>query len=251
MKRDRRANGYGTALLLVAMVVFLVMMEEHEPLFSITFAAYMFLLLFWLVSKYMELVRLKNEKRKTELQHLQSQVSPHFFFNTLNNLYGLIGKDQDKARKMVLQLSDMMRYSIYEGQKEWVTLEEELAYLQGYITLQQSRYHRQVLVDLEADVGHPQLKVKPLLFIILVENAFKHGVENMQKGAYVTIGVQTDDKGVDFRVENNTEPDTTTTSGGLGLENLKRRLELSYPGRHTLKTEASPEIFQAYLRLEL
>lgn len=143
----------------------------------VEFVVLYFILLFitiaqWIFKQIKAIIRLKNEKEKTELLHLKSQVNPHFFFNTLNNLYGLMEKDS-KEREMVLKLSDMMRYSIYEGQKDRVSLKQELDYLKNYIELQGIRYHKQSDVQFNSELENPQAKIMPLLFIILVENAFK------------------------------------------------------------------------------
>jgi two-component system sensor histidine kinase AlgZ len=140
---------------------------------------YVFLImlaLFWFTKQVISFFNLKNEKSKTELLHLKSQVNPHFFFNTLNNLYGLVGTDTKKAQELILKLSDIMRYSIYEGEKEDVALKEEVDYLKNYIELHKMRYHKEIDVKFEAQIDD-DYKVMPLLFIILLENAVKHGGE--------------------------------------------------------------------------
>ena len=123
--------------------------------------------LFWFIKQIISFFRLKNEKSKTELLHLKSQVNPHFFFNTLNNLYGLVGTDTKKAQELILKLSDMMRYSIYEGEKEVVTLKAEVDYLKNYIELHKMRYHKVIDVKVEVQI-EDDYKVMPLLFIILL-----------------------------------------------------------------------------------
>ncbi len=185
-----------------------------------------------------------------ELLHLKSQVNPHFFFNTLNNLYGLVGTDKEKAQKLILKLSDMMRYSIYEGEKEYVALEEEIQFLQNYIELHQMRYRKEITIKFEENINSDQ-KITPLLFIILLENAFKHGVENLRENAFIEIKITSEDNKVQFSIVNNFDPDEIPEKAGIGLKNLKRRLELMYPNRHQLIFSKKENIYETYLTLEL
>jgi two-component system sensor histidine kinase AlgZ len=194
---------------------------------------------------------LKNEKKQTELMHLKSQVNPHFFFNTLNNLYGLVGQDADKAQQLILKLSDMMRYSIYEGQNDVVTLAEEIEYLNNYIELHKMRYHKTIVVQFHIDVEDSSVKLMPLLFIILMENAFKHGVENLRKDAFVTVRLKATKQQIDFEIENNFDPAEQSEHPGIGLANLKRRLELAYDKKHHLATAKAGDVFTAKLSLQI
>jgi two-component system sensor histidine kinase AlgZ len=208
------------------------------------------LVLFWFIKQVITFFRLKNEKSKTELLHLKSQVNPHFFFNTLNNLYGIVGTDTKKAQELILKLSDMMRYSIYEGEKEEVTLKAEVDYLKNYIELHKMRYHKQIDVKFEAEI-EDDYKVMPLLFIILLENAFKHGIENLSKDAYVHIYINSKNNNVFFEIENNFDTTLTKEDNGIGLKNLKRRLELVYPKKHTLSFSTTENVYKAKLTLQL
>lgn len=228
--------------------------EDIEPAYSIAAFFYWSLLIYWIVrwlfAQIKSTLKQKKEKNNVELLHLQSQVNPHFFFNTLNNLYGLIDKDSTKAKDMVLKLSDMMRYSIYDGQKESVTLEEELAYIKNYIELHKTRYHKETDIKLHHHIQKEGVKVMPLLFIILLENAFKHGVENLRENAYVTISLIGSENEVVFSIENNFDPDELADNPGIGLKNLKRRLELVYPKRHTLSFSVTNDIYKVQLTLK-
>jgi LytS/YehU family sensor histidine kinase len=221
----------------------------------VEFIALYFIIIFitishWLFKQIKSIIKLKNEKAKTELLHLKSQVNPHFFFNTLNNLYGLVGSDTKKAQELILKLSDMMRYSIYEGEKEVVTLKAEVDYLKNYIALHKMRYHKQIDVKFEAEI-EDDYKVMPLLFIILLENAFKHGVENLSKDAYVYINIKAKDNKVLFEIENNFDTTLTKEDKGIGLKNLKRRLELVYPKKHSLSFSTKENVYKAQLTLQL
>ena len=227
---------------------FLAFFEDTEPFFSIALAFYFFSLLYLAIRDIRSLMRLKHENTKTELLHLQNQVSPHFFFNMLNNLYGLVEKDPKQARSLILKLSDMMRYSIYDGQKDWVALEEEVEYLQNHIELHKMRYHKKINTHFELDIQEEDMKVMPLLFIILLENAFKHGVEKLRADAYVSVSMIAIGGEICFMVENNFDA-TDDATPGIGLQNLKRRLELAYPRRHELTFEVIEDVYKAQLIL--
>ena len=206
------------------------------------------LIMRWVFKQTRAILTLKNEKAKTELQHLKSQVNPHFFFNMLNNLYGLVGTDAKKAQDLILKLSDMMRYSIYEGEKNLVTLEEEVEYLKNYIELHKMRYRKEIDIQFTNDISKNH-KVMPLLFIILLENAFKHGVENLRKDAYVYVHISTEGNNIQFTVENNFDSTTISKNPGIGLKNLKRRLELGYLNKHSLSFTITKEIYKVALTI--
>lgn len=225
-------------------------MEGFVEFVALYFALVFIAIAYWVFKQIKSIIRLKNEKAKTELLHLKSQVNPHFFFNTLNNLYGLMEKDS-KEREMVLKLSDMMRYSIYEGEKDWVTLEDEIKYLNNYIELQEIRYHKKSDVKFTHSVENPQAKIMPLLFIILVENAFKHGLENMDKNAYIHMDLTERDNKVVFTIENNFELQHSENTVGIGLKNLERRLELVYPKQHSLSLNIKDNNYSVNLSLNL
>lgn len=208
-------------------------------------------ILLWLIWQIKQLLDLKNEKIKNELLHLQSQVNPHFFFNMLNNIYGTMDKDIDRAKKIVLKLSDVMRYSIYEGEKPMVSLLDEITYLQQYIELHQMRYHKTIAVSFEVDTPrNEQIKLMPLVLIVLVENAFKHGVERLTKDAFVTIQIRTNNGILHIEVSNNFDSESRLNSKGIGLRNLKRRLELAYPKKHNLILEERENEFMTKLQLQ-
>jgi two-component system, LytTR family, sensor histidine kinase AlgZ len=259
-KRNRKRIGF--ALITIAIVPIAVTAYEviftanesviflgnYHPKVRILFLCYYLLLLcfgfFWGFRQIIYITNLKNEKLNAELMLLKSQVNPHFFFNTLNNLYGLVAKDSGKAQELILKLSDMMRYSIYEGEKETVTIQQEIDFLRNYIELHKMRYHKQISVDFNCTIVQ-NAQVVPLLFIILLENAFKHGVENLRENAYLKMNLTVDNKQIHFTIENNYEK--TENESGIGLKNLKRRLELSYPNQHELHFSVTENIYQSQL----
>ena len=220
----------------------------------VEFIALYFILVFitiahWLFKQIKSIIRLKNEKAKTELMHLKSQVNPHFFFNMLNNLYGLVDKDSKKAQELILKLSGMMRYSIYDGEKDTVLLSEEITYLENYIELHKMRYHKVIDVQFNIETNANDYEIMPLLFIILLENAFKHGVENLRENAYVHINLVAHNNEVTFEIENNFDTTEDKQESGIGLKNLKRRLELVYPKNHTLTMSKIDNIYSAKLNI--
>ncbi|MFD2522704.1 sensor histidine kinase [Emticicia soli] len=227
-------------------------LENYHPKFVFLVIGYYVLLLclgvFWFIRQIIIITRLNNEKTKAELMLLKSQISPHFFFNMLNNLYGLVAKDTKKAQELILKLSDMMRYSIYEGSKETVTLKEEIDFLKNYIELHKMRYHKPINIEFKCDTDGNQT-ITPLLLIILLENAFKHGVENLRTLAYIKIDLQSAANHISFTIENNYQ-ESENESSGIGLKNLKRRLELIYPNQHELSFSISGNVYKAQLILK-
>ena len=230
-----------------------VFLENYNPIIGITIITYYIILVslgvFWLTKQLISISKLKNEKAKTELMLLKSQVNPHFFFNMLNNLYGLVGKDAKKGQELILKLSDMMRYSIYEGEKDLVTLKDEVDYLKNYIELHKMRYHKTIDINFNCQIEE-DFKVMPLLFIILLENAFKHGVERLRDNAFVHINIVTFENEIRFTIENNFDSSEIPEQSGIGLKNLKRRLELVHPNKHTLSFSTAENVYKAQLTLQ-
>jgi len=235
----------------------IIMIEEYGDSDALVIVAFIyfpvlfFLITRWILKQTKNILSLKNEKAKTELMHLKSQVNPHFFFNMLNNLYGWVDKDPVKAKKLIISLSEMMRYSIYEGEKDSVSLEDEVVYMQQYIELHRMRYHKEIDIQFEIDTTEKPVHVMPLLFIILLENAFKHGVENLRENAFVHLKMVANDKQVIFEITNNFDPKEIPATPGIGVQNLKRRLELVYPKKHSLVLDSDNGIYKAKLTLEI
>lgn len=245
---------YRIALILIGIII-IIFNDTFGKLEGFAeFIAFYFILIFvtishWLLKQIKSIIRLKNEKAKTELMHLKSQVNPHFFFNMLNNLYGLVDKDSKTAQELILKLSDMMRYSIYDGEKDTVLLSEEITYLQNYIELHKMRYHKVIDIQFNIEIKDNDYEIMPLLFVILLENAFKHGVENLRENAYVYINLVTHNNEVKFEIENNFDAIHDNQESGIGLRNLKRRLELVYPKNHTLTIVKTDNTYNAKLNI--
>ncbi len=209
-----------------------------------------YLIFSWVYEKIKIIRGLKNEQVHSELALLRSQINPHFFFNTLNNLYGLAIEKSEETPKTILKLSEMMRYTIYDGKKERVSITQEIQFLKNYIDLHTIRHFETLAIRFRESVPNPSLQIAPLLLINLVENAFKHGVETMEKDAFIDLEISSTGNVVNFVVENNFESDGSH-SKGIGLENLKRRLSLVYPEKHEFKTTVLNNVYRVSLSIQL
>jgi hypothetical protein len=203
------------------------------------------------VRKTRTITLLEKEKTATELDLLKQQVNPHFFFNTLNNLYALSLRQAPETPETVLQLSELMRYVIYKAKDERVQLQEEVKYLQDYLDLQRIRLHQNADIDLAVNMSNPELAVPPLLFIILVENAFKHGIEPAISDCFLQMELTEQDGHITFVCHNSLDPamKKKVRPGGVGLQNLQRRLELLYPDSFEITVNAGPEDYRVVLNL--
>jgi len=208
-----------------------------------------YLVFYWIYKYRKGIQKLKSDKLEAELMLLKNQINPHFFFNTLNNLYSLIKKDANVAQDYVLKLSDLMRFTIYDSGKEKVPLKDEIQYLINYIELQTARYHKDIDVNFEKTIKNSEATVAPLLFIILLENAFKHGVEKATENAFVHIKLIEDDSKISFTVKNNYDAEESSENNGIGLKNLKDRLNLLYPNTHQLCSSMEENIYSATLEI--
>ncbi len=184
----------------------------------------------------------ENEKLKSELSFLRSQVSPHFMFNVLNSLASLARKKSDRVEDAIIQLSQLMRYSLYHTDKK-VTLEQEAEYLNNYIELQKLRFGASVEMRFHVDIVRRDVMIEPMLLVPFVENAFKHGV-GLMASPVIIIMLKANDDNIHFAVRNkfNASPsEIKDASSGIGLQNVKRRLDLLYKDHYTLNIYATKE----------
>lgn len=210
-------------------------------------------------SDWLSYVQQKSEMDKqnmqSELKFLRSQVNPHFLFNTLNSLYALTLKKSDLAPEIVIKLSEMMRYMLYECNEAFVPLQKEINYLKNYIELERLRHGRHIDIKLEIHGDVRQQRIAPLLFIPFIENSFKHGISKKISDGYVHIDLHVMPTTVHLDVVNSKAPQAPNPerkkSGGIGLVNVKRRLNLIYPDRHSLDVKDAPESFAIQLQVEL
>jgi len=186
-----------------------------------------------------------QQNKEAELQFLRSQINPHFLFNTLNNIYSLVYEQSPKAPSAMLQLSDLMRYMLYE-KKETVPVSKEWNYIQNFITLQKLRFDYEIQVQLTLEGDTSIHFIPPYLLIPFIENAFKHG-DFRNDPLKVMLAVS--GSSLQFTICNRIGHQNKDEAGGIGLDNVKRRLELLYPGRHELETKTENGSFTAQLRL--
>lgn len=187
-------------------------------------------------------LRMQEEKKKhaeAELDWLKNQLNPHFLFNTLNNISSLIYVDADVAQESIGQLSDLLRYTLYESNRPLVPVAGEIEFMANYIDLMKLRCNDLATVEAHMPVPRKPMQVVPLLFISLIENAFKHGV-NSRMPSFVRISLEAEGDDLVFTCENSLHPKPAVdrAGSGIGLENLHRRLELTYPGRYSYRQEA-------------
>jgi len=195
---------------------------------------------------------LEKEKLNSELAFLKNQVSPHFFFNTLNNIYSLIGIDVTTAQDSVLKLSKLMRYLLYESEHGETLMSHEIDFMNNYIDLMKLRLNSKVNLLIDFPEYYDDFNIPPLLFIPFIENAFKHGV-SYREPSFIFIRMELDDKQIVFSTQNSlgrsSQPDNGQHSG-IGLENVSKRLNLLFPGKHALKTEQSETDFLVELSIQ-
>lgn len=196
---------------------------------------------------------LETRTMQTELRFLKSQINPHFLFNTLNSLYAHTLKKSDQAPEIVLRLAEMMRYMLYDCNEKWVELGKEVTYISNYLELERLRQGKNADICFEVQGSVSQHRIAPLMFIPFIENCFKHGLGNNISQGFVHISLSASEDEVSLTIENSKPerlPDPLSgRSGGIGLVNVRRRLELLYPGRYDLKIEDKPGIYQVKLNL--
>jgi len=195
---------------------------------------------------------LEKERLNSELAYLKNQISPHFFFNTLNNIYSLIGIDASEAREAVLKLSKLMRYLLYDSEQGKVMLSDEIGFLTHYIDLMKLRLNHKVGLSVALPENFTDLGIPPLLFIPFVENAFKHGVSNRGQ-SFIDIKMTVDGTQISLIIKNSIAAGGQHVEGqhtGIGLENVQKRLKLLFPGKHHLKIVQTNDDFMVELHLE-
>lgn len=197
--------------------------------------------------------KLEREKLETELQYLKAQIHPHFFFNTLNNLYSLVLKKSEKAPEVVLTLSDLMRYVLYESNTPKVSMDKELKHIRNYIQLERLRLPADAEIRFKVHGDLSLLSIEPMLIIPLIENCFKHVSAPMGDSCWIHIEINVQDGNLQVKTENSIDSTMqgVTVQGGVGLSNVERRLELLYPGRYELKSIADDFSYLCKLKIAL
>ncbi len=199
-----------------------------------------------------ELQELERKSLEQQLAYLKYQINPHFFMNTLNNIHALVDIDPEKAKDTILELSKMMRYVLYEGDKQMIPLQRETDFLKTYISLMHLRYTDKVRISVQLPERVPEVGIPPLLLITFVENAFKHGISYKQE-SFIDVKLSLDDDRLKFTCKNSNTAtsDKEEKKGGVGLTNVKQRLTLLYGDRYTLDFDESENIYEVLLLLPL
>jgi two-component system, LytTR family, sensor kinase len=197
--------------------------------------------------------RIELEKTVAELNFLRAQVNPHFLFNTLNNLYALIIEKSDKSGECVLKLADILKYILAEGKEDKVSLKKELMLLENYIELERLR-KPDADVSFTTESGVNSYVISPLLLLPFIENSFKHGLNTVTKNGFIHLHIKAVDESLSLTIENNIPPGDNAVavqSHGIGIENVRKRLELLYPNRYQLLIERKKNSFLVNLQLQL
>lgn len=195
--------------------------------------------------------RLQRQNLQAEMYYLKHQINPHFLMNTLNNIHALVDIDGEAAKQAVIQLSDMMRYVVYDTGGDAISLKEEVRFIENYIELMRIRYTDDVKIQYNKPL---QLKgrtdIPPLIFIVFVENAFKHGV-SYDYASYINIDIECAEGYVVGRFENSVNPKKRTEQHGIGLENVRKRLDLIYDDRYDLQIDESSDSYCITLKIPI
>jgi two-component system, LytTR family, sensor kinase len=199
-------------------------------------------------------IRIKEVQRQnmeSELSALKNQINPHFFFNTLNSLYSLSLDKSEKVPDLILRLSGLMRFLLYETTDDLVPMSKQLEFLRNYFFLEKLRLDDDTRIGLNIRGDHLETEISPLIFLPLIENAFKHGAKEKASHPYIRADISLENPGeVDMVIENNTDPPAekeARKSEGIGLINVRKRLELLYPGRHTMEIFNDGRVFRVRL----
>lgn len=197
--------------------------------------------------------RLEKQDLERQLEYLRYQVNPHFFMNTLNNIHALVDINPERAKTTIVELSKMMRYILYEDDKKYIPVQREALFLNNYIELMRLRYSSRVSISLDMPEMMPDVMLPPLLLIIFVENAFKHGV-SYAAPSFIDIKVEVTQDKLKFRCRNSRQeqkPDEKKKKGGVGLANARRRLDLLFPNRYNLEIKENDKEYDVQLEIPL
>ena len=194
---------------------------------------------------------LQNENLQAELRFLKAQVSPHFLFNTLNNIYGLSLAASPKAPEAILRLSDVLRFVLHHAASRQISIEEEVAILDDYISLERLRYGERLDLKFVKEIREPGRQIAPLILLSLVENAVKHGASESLSNPFIHIELKAGEDEVYFAIVNSKEQNVTSQQEGIGLGNIRRQLELTYRDDYSLDIQEGDLFYRLSLRINL
>ena len=194
--------------------------------------------------------RLEHQNLEQQLEYLKYQINPHFFMNTLNNIHALVDIDPEKAKSTIVELSKMMRFILYEGDKHGVPLTREFEFIRTYLSLMRLRYTDKVKITVELPTEVPDKTVPPLMLISFIENAFKHGI-SYQRDSFIDIHVSVEQQRLRFLCHNSKADKPNQEKGGVGLANVRQRLQLLYDNNFTLNIQDNPDTYHVELTIPL
>lgn len=194
---------------------------------------------------------LRQEKLQSELSFLRAQTNPHFLFNTLNNIYALARKQSGNTAPVVMKLSQILRFMLYECSSPTIPVKDEIEVIQDFIELEQLRYNKRLSIEFNQDVDNPAQPIAPLLLLPLVENAFKHGASETRFDTFIHITLSLKNEQFNVNIRNSKDEESQSTGSGIGLKNVRRQLELIYPSAHELVVENEDKIFTVSLSIDL
>jgi len=214
------------------------------------FASMIVLFKYW-IKKQNDWMQAEKEKVTAELQLLKAQVHPHFLFNTLNNIYSFSLDASPKTPQMILKLSSLLSYMLYECKANEVLLEKEIEIMKNYIDLEKERYANRLEVSINVEGDIKGKYIAPLLILPFLENAFKHGTSEQLEKPWLNMDISVKQKMLRCKIANSKNEELLKTTGGIGIENVQKRLEYLYPGKHELKLGDEGHFFVVSLQLEL
>lgn len=194
---------------------------------------------------------LKEQQLIAELTYLKAQLQPHFFFNTLNNIYALALKQSKDTAPLVAKLSEMMRYILYQSDQKMVLLKDEIAFIRNYVEVENIRYRSAIKINLEIQCIDNQSAISPLLLLPFIENAFKHGIAEEVATGFVTIVICKNEDELTMEVSNSIAVQQEAKNGGIGLVNVEKRLEILYPDQYQLSIQNDGKVYQVSLTLTM
>ena len=195
-----------------------------------------------------EKAKILNEKKTAEIQALKTQINPHFIFNSLNNIYSLVFQKSDKALPAIEELSELLRYSTKDLEQDFIPIKREIGYIESLIALEKLRIRNPEMIRLEKNIQNESLQISPMLLVPFVENAFKHGDYNSHE---MKIEIQESQQILHFRIENEKRQGSKDHSSGIGVGNVKKRLDLIYPKKYELTISNEGNRFVVDLKIEL
>ena len=205
-------------------------------------------------TKQREVENLRSSVQESELQFLKSQINPHFLFNNLNNLYSYAMAQSPKTPSIILELSAVLRYMLYDCKEKYVPLQKEIEHLKNFTKLNELQIEERGKVNFKTDNIKPDYKIAPLILTVFIENAFKHSTASQSKDILIEVDIRVTDEGMlNFECKNSFRPITNTESlsKGIGLQNVKKRLQLLYPEAHELCIENEQNIYDVHLKIQL